>query len=104
MHEKETEKGIGIADDRTVVIEVEDKESIEVVAETDHTEIEVKIVIVIKIVIGIGSIRYFLCILLTIDYFVNFNSLSITGEVRLIIMQQSLLGKERDNEGNENIC
>lgn len=68
MHEKEIEKGIGIADDRTAVIEVEDKESIEVVAETGHTEIEVKIVIVIKIVTGIGSIRYFLNILLTIDF------------------------------------
>lgn len=68
VREKEIEKGIGIADDRTAVIEVEDKESIEVVAETGHTEIEVKIVIVIKIVIEIGSIRYFLNISLTIDF------------------------------------
>lgn len=55
MHEKEIEKGIDIVDDRTAVIEVEDKEITEVVAETDHIEIEVKIVIVIKIVIGIGT-------------------------------------------------
>lgn len=54
MHEKEIEKGIVIVDDRTAVIEVEDKEITEVVAETDHIEIEVKIVTVIKIVIGIG--------------------------------------------------
>lgn len=53
MHEKEIEKGIVIVDDRTAVIEVEDKEITEVVAETDHIEIEVKIVTVIKIVIGI---------------------------------------------------
>lgn len=55
MHEKEIEKGIVIVDDRTAVIEVEDKEITEVVAETDHIEIEVKIVTVIKIVIGIGT-------------------------------------------------
>lgn len=60
MHEKEIEKGIDIVDDRTAVIEVEDKEITEVVAETDHIEIEVKIVIVIKIVIGTGNIYVYI--------------------------------------------
>lgn len=59
MPVKEIEKGIDIADDQTAVIEVGDKENIEVVAETDHIEIEVKIVIVIKIVIGTGTCAFF---------------------------------------------
>ena len=59
--EKELANGIvketGIAEDRTVVTEIEDRRIIEAVAETDHIEIEAEIAIATETDIGISKDR-----------------------------------------------